>query len=81
MRRLLLVFTAMAVMVAIAAATAIPAFAANIKTDGGPPEVSGNLNNPSIFSTAVYHNNPLCEPSVQVSNKNGQHGCGTGDGA
>ena len=82
MRRSVLRLLILAIMVAIVAASAIPAFAANIKgPDGGRPEVSGNLNNPSIFSTAVYHNIPLCEPGVQVSNKNGQRGCGTGGGA
>jgi len=81
MRRILLLVTVAAMMAAMVAASATPAFAGNIKgPDGGRPLVSGNLNNPSIFATNVVHNDPLCEPGVQVSNKNGIHGCGTGGG-
>ena len=81
MRRILLLVTVVAMMAAMVAASAVPAFAGNIKgPDGGRPLVSGNLNNPSIFATHVFHNVPLCEPGVLVATKHGPRGCGTGGG-
>ena len=75
MRRILLLVTVAAMMAAMVAASAVPAFAGNIKgPDGGRPLVSGNLNNPSIFDV------PLCEPGVLVATKHGPRGCGTGGG-
>ncbi len=71
----------MMLMASIVAASAMPAFAKNIKgPDGGRPDVTGSLKGP-IGDTVVYHNDPACEPSVQVLNKNGLHGCGSGGGA
>jgi hypothetical protein len=78
MRRILLLVTVAAMMAAMVAASATPAFAGVIKGPDGRPIVSGNLNNPSILATHVFHNVPACEPSVLVATKHGPRGCGTG---